>query len=399
MSALFVIGERPDPDEVEAGAPFVGRSGDWLNAGLGNNRGSNPVRMWPPFGKPPECQGCPLVDKGKSFVPGFGDPTSVFVSNVRRCLCEDETPEEKAASITHCVRAYLVPEVAAVKPSALLTVGADALLAVTGLKDIGRYHGSIWHRAEIDEVRRALGLESALLPESLHTVTATLHPAFAMRAGLPQLRPSITAAIARAKRWSERPAGPIRNWSFMLDPTPDDVAAYLDTDEPVAVDVETPYDDHTTINLVGFSARDGEALVTPWSIEVREIVADFLGREEVWKIGHNFAFDRTAFLDRYGINVTPPIWDTIQGAALLHPPFKQAEKHRWLNLATCAIRMIDGLFNWKEHERPEVKAMYRAAFPKVPEWQHPRLYCGVDVIVTRLLKHAQEDALKFEGML
>lgn len=397
--SLFVCGEAPGPNECERGSPFVGRSGDWLNAGLGNDRGSQPVRFWPALQKPPECDGCPLREKGCSFVPGFGDPRRVFVSNVRRCLADDETPEEKAASTAHCVKAFLAPELARVKPRSLLLIGGDALAAITGLRDVGKYHGSVWHRAEIDEVRRTLGIVAPLIPDSLHTITATLHPAFAMRAGLPQLKPSIIATIARAMRWSERPAGPRRDWTFILEPTPDDVAAYLgDAKDRVAVDVETLHDDHSTITMIGFSARDGEALVTPWTHEARGVVAEFLARRDVLKVFHNGPFDRTALAGRYGIEVAQPIRDTINRAALLHPPFKQAEKHRWLNLPTCTLRLIDGMFNWKDPERPEVKAMYRAAWPHVPEWLHSRLYNAVDNIMTRLLDGAQEQALTMEGM-
>lgn len=395
---LYVCGERPGEDEVERGLPFVGRSGEWIDAGLGPARGASRGGLHPPFRKPPECAGCPLQHKGRGFVPGaaFGD--RLWISNVRRCLADDETPDEKAASTAHCVRAYLEPELAQAEPKTLLLIGGDALAAVVGLTEMQRYHASVWHRAEIDEVRRALNVASPALPPTLHTVVTTMHPAFAMRVGLPQLKPSITLTTARARRWSERSEGPHRAWSFSLEPSPDDLIAYLDTDEPVAIDVETPRDDHRKIDIAGFGARPGHAMVVPWTEPFIEIARDFMGREGVWKIGHNFAFDRAAFA-AYDIEVAPPVWDTIQAAALLNPPFREASKHRWLNLPTCAMRLLDGIFNWKDAERPAVRAMYRAAFPGVPEWQHARLYNGIDVAVTRLLKGAQEVVLREEGML
>lgn len=398
VSGLFVIGERPGPEECDRGDAFVGRSGDWLNAGLAGERRTGPdaLRLWPAYAKPVGCLGCPLYDDGLSFVPGSGS-TRVFVSNVRRCLDEAETPEAKKASMAQCARTYLAAELERMQPTALALVGGDALEAVTGLHEMQKFHGSVWHRAEIDEIRRTLGAIALPIPASVHTIVASLHPAFAMRLGVPQLKPSIVTAVARAKRWSERPGGPTRDWTFSLEPSVDDFAAYLDVTGKVILDIETDRDDHTSIQLVGVSARDGHAMVIPWSLEVAEVLLEAMQRTDMIKIGHNFAFDRKGFA-AHGIEVAPPTRDTIQAAALLHPVFKGAERMRWLNLPTCAIRLIDGIPNWKDPERPETRAWFRAAFPRVPEWLHPRLYCGVDCVVTRMLEGAQEDALMLEGM-
>src|SRR5213593_940613 len=398
MSTLFVCGERPGHEEEQRGEPFVGASGGWIDKGLGMARGGAD-RLWPPFEKPPACAGCHLEHKGGPFVPGVGSFDQVFVSNVRKCMYEDETPAERETSVAHCARAYLEAELVRAAPRALLLVGGDALKTISGLKDTERYHASVWTRAEVDEIRRALGHSGVpALPPTLHTISVTLHPAYAMRAGLPQLRPSITLAVARALRWAGRPAGPARDWTFNLEPTPDDLAAYLDTREPVAVDVETPHDDFECIELCGFSARDGHAMVVEWREPYIEITRAFLGRGDVRKVLHNGAFDRKAFA-AYGIKVAPPVWDTIQAAALLHPPFRGAEKHRWLNLFTCAARLIDGLPNWKDTERSETRALYRAAYPRVPNFMHPKLYNAADVIVTRRLRDAQEIVLREEGMI
>lgn len=395
---LFGCGEAPGHEELDRGQPFVGRSGDWINEGLGNLRGEWRGGMRDPFRKPPECIGCPLYQKGVGFVPGAAYGDRLWISNVRRCLAENETPEEKAASTAHCVRAFLEPELAMARPRTLLLIGGDALAAVTGLTQMIEYHGSTWNRAEIDEVRRTLNVPAPALPETIHTVVASLHPSFAMHLVVPQFRPSIRLTVARARRWSERSEGPTRPWKFSLDPTPDEFAAYLDTNEAVAVDVETPHEDWKKIEIAGFSAVDGHAMVVDWKEPFVEIAREFLGRPGVWKVAHNASFDRNAFAAS-DVEVEPPVWNTIDVASLLNPPFKGAAKTKWLNLPASAIRLIDGLFNWKNPDRPGVRAMYRAAWPWVPEFQHPKLYNAVDVIVTRLLRRAQEEALEMEGML
>jgi len=158
-----------------------------------------PGAFWPPFKKPLACTGCPLAAKGRSFVPGFGDihnarmviimerPGSqeceqgrpavgksgfhmdkglgggregVYLTNIRKCLCESETPEEKGNSIAHCVTHYLNPELAQIEalnkeagnPKGVLLVGGDATGAVLGRKDVTALHGSIWTAEEAEAI-------------------------------------------------------------------------------------------------------------------------------------------------------------------------------------------------------------------------------------------------------
>lgn len=167
-------------------------------------------RLWPPFDKPADCAGCPLATKGSRFVPGYGRLTStlinigeepgpcetgdcecaplahprgqpfvgksgrkmdvglggsregVFFTNVRKCRFDgEETKEEKAASIDHCVRAYLQKEMAAInvahraagiKQAVVLTIGADATRAVFGRGNMSKMHGTCWTKAERDRM-------------------------------------------------------------------------------------------------------------------------------------------------------------------------------------------------------------------------------------------------------
>ncbi len=150
--------------------------------------------------KPLDCDGCVLKEKGKSFVPGIGDENAkililgerpgkheagtcdctpdahprgepfvyksgkeitfglggtrggAYLTNVRKCLGGDkETPEIREASTAHCIKAYLIHELGALSSvRTVLAVGADALRATTGIKEITKFHGSVW---TADEVR------------------------------------------------------------------------------------------------------------------------------------------------------------------------------------------------------------------------------------------------------
>lgn len=162
--------------------------------------------LWPARKQPPECQGCPHEGKAP-FVPGVGnlaarhiiigerpgscedgtctcpakahalyepfvgksgrriniglenDRTDCFITNVRKCQVERETAEEKAASIAHCVRAYLQPELnaidvaqkaAGVTGAVVQPIGADATRALFGRGNMQKFHATTWTRAERD---------------------------------------------------------------------------------------------------------------------------------------------------------------------------------------------------------------------------------------------------------
>ena len=167
-------------------------------------------RLWPPFDKGPGCVGCLLERKGSRFVPGYGRFTSalvaigeepgpcetgdcecaplahprgqpfvgksgrkmdiglggsredVFFTNVRKCRFDgEETKEEKAASIDHCIRAYLQPEMAAIDRAhkagnithaVILTIGADATRAVFGRGNMSKMHGTSFTKVERDRM-------------------------------------------------------------------------------------------------------------------------------------------------------------------------------------------------------------------------------------------------------
>lgn len=156
--------------------------------------------LWPPFRKPDLCAGCPEEKNHRRFVPGVGEIdecenfiiaeapgenedregeplvgntgkqveracggwAKVFRTNVRKCLPKSKDPKDKAASIAHCVRAYLVPELERVcghrPPDAvvLTLVGGDATRTVLGV-GINKYHGSVWTRAEAESIRDSGG--------------------------------------------------------------------------------------------------------------------------------------------------------------------------------------------------------------------------------------------------
>lgn len=153
--------------------------------------------FWESHKKPPACSGCPLVTKGRGFVPGYGEVDTpkliilmerpgeneviegkpavgksgyhvdkalggtrdgIFLTNVRKCVAPSETPTEKRASTVHCIAAYLEEEfnrLAEKKPKGLLLVGADAVQAGMQRGNISKLHNSMWAREEVEAMVRS----------------------------------------------------------------------------------------------------------------------------------------------------------------------------------------------------------------------------------------------------
>ena len=239
-----------------------------------------------------------------------------------------------------------------------------------------------------------------VLPEKVHTVAASVHPAYAMR-GLPQMFPGIYHAVARAKRWAWKDEGPERNFTFSLSPSPAALAQLLEAvpaGTTVAVDVETPDDQPHKVELCGVATGPSTALCFPWTGDYIQVARDFLSRKDIIKVGHNFAFDQRA-IRASGADVAFPMVDTIQAGALLWPPYKEVKKRRWLALATCVTRVIDGVAYWKDADNPRTRAVFKVAYPRIPDFLHPRLYCALDCIYTLQLWHIERRLLDDEGML
>jgi len=236
------------------------------------------------------------------------------------------------------------------------------------------------------------------LPPRVSAVGVSLHPAFSLRSGSPQFLPLIATSMARALRWAGLGTAPARDYDIRVDPSLDDAARLLRDAPVVAIDVETPKDQPTTITIVGIGYGDRQALVWPWSEPVAAFVGEILGDPAKVKVGHNFAYDTKAF-HAAGLDVAWPVVDTIQAAALAWPPFAEVKDRPWLRLPLCVTRIADGIPYWKQPETPEAKALYRRLFPGAADWQHPLLYCGLDCVFTWRLWAALRTILSREGML
>ena len=243
------------------------------------------------------------------------------------------------------------------------------------------------------------------LPASTQSVVVSYHPAHAMH-GFPMMMPGIETAIRRVRELAESDGRPPRpKLDLLLDPTPGDVRAYLDSaplSHHVATDVETPHDNPTKIDLIGLSNKPWSAVVFAPNPEFLDILNGVLCDPTRVKVGHNIPYDIRAYR-KNGCDVVWPMADTIQREALIYPPYKEAKRRRWLSLSTAVQRRIMIPY-WKDVDSPQpaaqkaARALYRAWFPNLPEWLFPRMYNALDVMLTWLIYPQQRIELEQMGM-
>jgi DNA polymerase I-like protein with 3'-5' exonuclease and polymerase domains len=270
-------------------------------------------------------------------------------------------------------------------------LGKGATQAFLGKKaDVMRLHGTVLTRGEVDEIQKSCD-HTGVLPEGAKTLVVSLHPAFAVSRGIPQMRLQIQQVIARAKRWAELGTEPTRP-AFIPSPLEDVLSA-----RSIVIDVETPMYEFTPIELVGFASSRGVA-VCKWTPEVAERIRRLMGQEKNI-VMHNAMFDLRA-LGVDGIEPSPSVTlvDTMITEQLINPMPTGGRQVRWFSLDTCVLRHFDGFFRWKDTSHPITQAIYQVAWPHVRPQDWPALYNYLDVVQTLRLYKRQIELVDHLGM-
>lgn len=131
---VMVIGEAPGADEIEQGKPFIGKAGKLLRATLKMN--------------------------------GFDDSNTI-ISNVIPCRPEKNKFPKDDSIVRDCFDLWLAEEIKLTKPQYLLTLGAQPLKFLLGLKGITKLRGQ-WHDYTVDENHTAQCM-------------STFHPSYVLR--------------------------------------------------------------------------------------------------------------------------------------------------------------------------------------------------------------------------
>lgn len=131
---VMVIGEAPGADEVEQGKPFVGKAGKLLRATLNVN--------------------------------GF-DESNTIISNIICCRPEKNKFPKDDSLVRDCFDLWLAEEIKLTKPEYVITLGAQPLKFLLGLKGITKLRGQ-WYDYLVDEEHTA-----KCMP--------TFHPSYVLR--------------------------------------------------------------------------------------------------------------------------------------------------------------------------------------------------------------------------
>jgi len=214
----------------------------------------------------------------------------------------------------------------------IVACGKTALYTLTNEKEIFKYRGSI--------------LESTLLPG--RKVIPTIHPAACLYTDqthqvettknvIPyNLRYYIISDLMKAKRHSLFPEIPLPDYTIITYPSVQDIVKLLKefavSDEPTAVDIETP---KGYIKCIGLG-NSKKALVIPFytnndnyfnpieEIEVFRQLDNFLSNPLIHKIFHNGNFDIAYILNEWNIVVKGKIHDTQIATGILSPEFPKS---------------------------------------------------------------------------
>jgi uracil-DNA glycosylase family 4 len=289
---LVVVGEGPGQVEERVGAPFIGRSGKFLDDLLAS----------------------------QARVPR----SETFVTNAAYCRHDTDDGNDEAGS---CCAPRLLRELTALPAQApIVTLGRGATRSVLGVDAIKITRGFVFQAAAVEEktlravekkatkVTGVRGDQLALAAATLvaraalvgRTVLPAFHPAFVLRSELE--KPTIEIDFRRIGRvvrgeWKDAATN---GTSEVVYPIPARVKRALRGFAPtVSLDVETTETGSAlTAKLicVGIGDLSGRVVVIwPWHERVAPVLAEYLrSRKEI--VGHNlFQFDRVV-LERHGIS-------------------------------------------------------------------------------------------------
>lgn len=298
---IVIIGEAPGYEEEKVGRPFIGGSGQLLDQILGANGinrrqcyVTNIMQVRPP---------------GNDFGVFYDDPkkrsspSSLLLDGIRR----------------------LGDELRQVRPNIIIPLGSEPLRAVTGLRSIEKWRGSI-------------------VSSNFGKVVASYHPAAVLRTY--QLRPLLNLDIRKAAKQSTFPDVRLPSHKFHIDPSFDFVMQWLRairSGQLVSFDIETVGD---LVRCLGIAISRHEAMCIPFmsspyrfrpgtmpsvlsdGISLTQVSSHWTESEEyailtelerifedstIQKAAQNYPFDSTALEKQFGLVCKGLRLDTMLG--------------------------------------------------------------------------------------
>jgi len=258
---MVIVGESPGAREVRALEPFVGPAGKKLDefcqrAGIDLDECyvTNACKYKP---------NVPKKQKASYFMKG-GEPTEPFMEGIIE----------------------LVEDLQEIKPNVTVAVGDWAMFALTGLRGISKYRGSI--------------LESNIIPGL--KVVPTLHPSYILQ-GNWQERVLVVWDLRRAREESASPDIVLPEFEALIDPTDDQVAYF--TEVMLLADsftFDTEWYDADTLACCGFTSDKRWAICLDPQRPTHRVAIRELLASGCHKMAQNAMFD-VVYLRRAGYPV------------------------------------------------------------------------------------------------
>lgn len=270
---LLIVGEAPGREEVAAGRPFVGKSGQVLDHAL------KAVKL---------------------------DRSLINIVNVSHHRPKDNEikhffPKGKPSKEIEEGVAFLKETIARTKPKAILAVGNTSLWALCGLRDISVRRGSVYMYEDIP-------------------VVATIHPAFVLRK--PTLRGLFIFDVGKFREVARHGRTTPRPRELVINPTEADLST-LRSDvlrsEWVSVDIENY---SHSLACVGFATGPDRAYCVPYTYgsrpEYDECIRSLLSGQTP-KVFHNAPYDVPYLRHKVGLPVCGELHDTLGMQRALYP--------------------------------------------------------------------------------
>ncbi len=234
--------------------------------------------------------------------------------------------EDPLPSPIQCCRPRLLNDIG--QTPNLITLGKRSFQALTGSNaaileirggPIEARFNAVGHfefkPPEVGSTTTSLNYPIKLLP--------TLHPGFVVH--VRRWTKAFRSDISRAFRWFNESLGWVEP-EIILNPSYDDLAAFLQTNDMFVVDTETTFEDPTISRLkcIGFATENKAMVVHFYSIEdeskfytqfdenrIRQLIKEFLVNPNILKVGHNYNyFDTLVLQHHFGVKPEPVI-DTL----------------------------------------------------------------------------------------
>jgi uracil-DNA glycosylase family 4 len=291
---IYIIGEAPGKQEEEKGRPFCGGAGSVLDSLLSKS-GIERSRCY--------------VDNVINTRPPNNN-FSIYYSDSKRSKAKQELIEAHR-KIREKIRAG--------SPNVVVALGNESLYALTGVKSILKWRGSILN---------ANGIK----------VIPTIHPAMVMRE--PKFEPVVAMDFKRIAEEALFPEvrNPYRD-RFLINPTFDQVMHFLKVELPkkdiVTFDIET-IPDMEQIMCLGFAWAVDEAICIPiffgsssyWNereeFEIIKAIQGAFALPGIKWVAQNAQYDLTYLLDKWSIPF-PKLWmDTMTAFHDVYPEMRKS---------------------------------------------------------------------------